>query len=206
MIKTIFFDIGGVILTNAWDRHQRRDTVEQFGLDYDEFQDRHDFVAHDFETGRLDLEEYLTRTVFYRERDFSREQFTASVFAQSHELPGSIGFLDELTATGLQLAALNNESRELNEHRIRTFGLNERLSLFLSSCYLGVKKPEAAIYELALRITQRRADECVFVDDRALNLECAADVGMDGVLFTGIDELRWQLIERGVLVAQAGSD
>ena len=206
MIKTIFFDIGGVILTNGWDRHQRRATVEQFALDYDEFQDRHDFVAHDFETGRLDLEEYLTRTVFYRERDFSREQFTTSVFAQSHALPGSIDFLDELTATGLQLAALNNESREINEHRIRTFGLNERLSLFLSSCYLGVKKPEAAIYELALRITQRRADECVFVDDRALNLECAGDVGMDGVLFTGIDELRRQLIERGVLVAQAGSD
>lgn len=206
MIRTVFFDIGGVILTNGWDRHQRRATVEQFELDYDEFQDRHDFVAYDFETGRLDLVEYLTRTVFYRPRDFSREEFTAAVFARSSELPGSIDFLDELTTTGLQLASLNNESREINEHRIRTFGLNERLSLFLSSCYLGVKKPGAAIYELALRITQRRPEECVFIDDRALNLECAADVGIDGVLFTGIDELRGQLSDRGVLVPPPGFD
>jgi putative hydrolase of the HAD superfamily len=128
------------------------------------------------------------------------------MFAHSREVPGSIDFLDELSATGLQLASLNNESLEINEHRIRTFALNTRLSLFLSSCYLGVKKPEADIYELALRITQRSPDECVFVDDRALNLECAADVGMDGVLFTGVDDLRWQLIERGVLVAPAGFD
>jgi putative hydrolase of the HAD superfamily len=203
VIKTIFLDIGGVILTNGWDRRQRRATVESFDLDYDEFQDRHDFLAHDFETGRLDLSEYLTRTVFYRHREFTREDFTATLFAQSAELPGSIDFLDELTTTGLQLASLNNESREINEHRIRTFALNERLSLFLSSCYLGVKKPEAAIYKLALRITQRRPDECVFIDDRSLNLECAADVGIDGVLFTGIEDLREQLIERGVPVLSA---
>lgn len=205
MIKTVFLDIGGVILTNGWDRHQRRATVEAFQLDYDEFQDRHEFLAHDFETGRLDLAEYLTRTVFYRERSFTREEFTASLYGRSEELPGSIEFLDELTATGLQLASLNNESREINEHRIRKFALNERLSLFLSSCYLGVKKPEAAMYELALRITQRRPDECVFIDDRALNLECAADLGIDGVLFSGIEDLRRQLLNRGVAVVSNGS-
>ncbi len=205
MIKTVFLDIGGVILTNGWDRDQRRATIDEFRLDYDEFQDRHDFVAHDFETGRLTLPDYLTRTVFYRERPFHREDFVTAMFAQSRALPGAIDFLDELAATGLQLASLNNESREINEHRIQTFGLNGRLSLFLSSCYLGVKKPEAEIYELALRITQRRPEECVFVDDRPLNLECAADVGMDGVLFTGVADLRRQLSERGVVFPGAAS-
>lgn len=201
MIKTIFFDIGGVLLTNGWDRHQRQATVEEYGLDYDEFQDRHDFVAHDFETGQMDLQEYLTRTVFYRDRDFSRAAFTSSVFAHSQELPGSIDFLDELAATGVQLASLNNESREINEHRIHSFSLHTRISLFLSSCYLGVKKPEAAMYELALQITQRKPEETVFVDDRPLNLECAADVGIEGVHFTGIDGLRNTLAERGVELA-----
>ncbi|NND04022.1 MAG: HAD-IA family hydrolase [Acidimicrobiia bacterium] len=198
MIKTIFFDIGGVILTNGWDRHQRRATAEEFGLDYEEFQDRHDFVAHDFETGQMDLQEYLTRTVFYRERDFSRAAFTASVFAHSQELPGSLALLDELGATNLQLASLNNESREINEHRIHSFGLHKTMSLFLSSCYLGVKKPEDAIYELALQITQRRPEECVFIDDRELNLECAGDLGIHGLLFEGVDKLRSGLTDRGV--------
>lgn len=198
MIKTIFFDIGGVVLTNGWDRHQRQATAEEFGLDYEEFQDRHDFVAHDFETGQMGLQEYLTRTVFYRDRDFSRAAFTASVFAHSQELPGSLAMLDELAAANVQLASLNNESREINEHRIHSFGLHERMSLFLSSCYLGVKKPEQAIYELALQITQRKAEECVFIDDRELNLECAADLGIDGLLFESSEKLRSDLVERGV--------
>ena len=200
MIKTVFFDIGGVILTNGWDRHQRRVTADEFGLDYEEFQDRHDFVAHDFETGQMDLQEYLTRTVFYRDREFSRAAYTASVFAHSQELPGSLQLLDDLVATGLQLASLNNESREINEHRIHTFGLNQRMSFFLSSCYLGVKKPEQAIYELALQITQRRPEECVFIDDRELNLECASDLGIDGVLFHDVSQLRDDLATRGVVL------
>lgn len=202
MIKTIFFDIGGVLLTNGWDRHQRQATIGEFGLDYDEFQDRHDFVAHDFETGQMDLQEYLTRTVFYRDRDFSRAAFTASVFGHSKEVPGSLDLLDELAATGVQLASLNNESREINEHRIHSFRLDTRLSLFLSSCYLGVKKPEKAMYELALQITQRQPEETVFVDDRELNLECAADLGIEGVHFTGIEGLRHTLSDRGLELAR----
>lgn len=198
MIKTVFFDIGGVLLTNGWDRHHRLRTANEFGIDYEEFQDRHDFVAHDFETGQMDLQEYLTRTVFYREREFSRAAFTASVFAHSEALPGSLELLDDLAQTDLQLASLNNESKEVNEHRIGKFDLSSRLSLFLSSCYLGVKKPEAAIYQLALQITQRLPSECVFVDDRPLNLECAADVGIDGVLYTGAADLRKQLSDRGI--------
>lgn len=198
MIKTVFFDIGGVLLTNGWDRSQRRATIEKFDLDFAEFQDRHDFVAHDFETGRMDMPEYLTRTIFYRERPFSRAEVTAEIFAHSQELPGSLELLDQVARTEVQLASLNNESREINEHRIQTFYLNQRLSLFLSSCYLGVKKPDKAIYELALQITQRRPEETAFIDDRELNLECAADLGIDGILFTGVEGLRKSLADRGV--------
>jgi len=203
VIKTVFFDIGGVLLTNAWDRHLRRLTADEFGLDYEEFQDRHEFVSHDFETGRMDLDEYLTRTVFYRDRSFSRTAFSKSMFAHSKALPGSLELLDEIAGTDLQLASLNNESRELNEHRIATFGLDARLSLFLSSCYLGVKKPEAAIYRMALRITQRLPQECLFIDDRQLNLECAADFGIEGLLFTDAADLRRRLGELGMRLPNA---
>ena len=194
----IFFDIGGVVLTNGWDRHQRRQTVETFELDYGEFQDRHDFVAHDFETGRIELDEYLQRTVFYRDRPFSRHEWTEAMYGHSQVLPGSLDLLDALATQPLQLAALNNESRAINEYRIGRFELNRRFSLFLSSCYLGVKKPEREMYELALRITQRHPSECIFIDDRELNLECAADVGIDGVLFTDLAALRSELAARGV--------
>jgi putative hydrolase of the HAD superfamily len=198
-ITTLFFDIGGVVLTNGWDRHCRRTVIEGFGLDHGEFQDRHDPVAHDFETGRLPLARYLERTVFYRARDFTQDEFFAAMKAQSRPLPGGLELLDELAGTGLLLTTLNNESRELNEHRIDTFGLRDRFTMFLSSCYLGVKKPEPEIYRMAFQITQVRPEQALFIDDRPLNLECALDEGLHGVRFDSAGQLRGELADRGVL-------
>lgn len=200
MITTVFFDVGGVLLTNGWDRHCRRRVVEhRFGLDYEEFRDRHDFVAHDFEIGALSLYDYLQRTVFYRTRAFSPEEFYAAMQAQSQELPGTRDVIRQLQASSIQLATLNNESRALNEYRIEHFDLRNHFSLFLSSCYLGVKKPEPQIFRLAFQITQRSPEECLFVDDRALNLECARDEHLDGVLFEDAGSLRAALVEKGAL-------
>jgi putative hydrolase of the HAD superfamily len=196
----MFFDIGGVILTNGWDRVCRRQLVDQFDLDWEEFADRHDFVAHDFEVGRITLARYLERTVFYRPRDFSAEEFTSAMFAASTELPGSLDLLADLAATGLLMVTLNNESRELNEHRIDHFGLRRYFRAFLSSCYLGVKKPEPEIYRLALDVVHRPAAECVFIDDRDLNLECARDVGLPGIRFDSVGQLRTDLAAHGVIV------
>lgn len=198
-VTTVFFDVGGVLLTNGWDRHSRRATIDAFELDWEEFRDRHDFVAHDFEIGRMDLDQYLRRTVFYRERRFPPEEFVALMKAQSAELPGSLDVVAELSAAGITLATLNNESRELNEHRIEKFGLQRYFTVFLSSCYLGVKKPEAAIYRLAFQLTQRRPEECLFVDDRSLNLECALDEGLGGIRFESAEQLRAEFVSLGVL-------
>lgn len=198
-VSTIFFDVGGVLLTNGWDRHCRRTVIEGFGLDYEEFRDRHEFVAHDFEVGRLSLDTYLERTVFYRSRDFTPAQFFDAMKAQSAPLPGALDVLDDLAATGVLLATLNNESRELNEYRIDAFGLRSRFKLFLSSCYLGVKKPEPEIFGLAFQITQVRSQDALFIDDRELNLECAREVGLPAIRYETADQLRAELTERGLL-------
>ncbi len=201
-IKVLFFDVGGVLLTNGWDRASRRAAVERFGLDWEEFQDRHDFVAADFETGKLTLDDYLDRTVFYQERGFSRDDFRDFMFAQSEAKPESLAVLEQLSASGdYLLATLNNESRELNEHRIKTFGLDRHFSMFLSSCYLGLRKPEAEIFRVAVDLTQARPDECVFIDDRALNLECSTRAGIRSLHFLGPAALRASLRELGVAVA-----
>ncbi len=201
-IRVLFFDVGGVLLTNGWDRGSRRQGVEQFGLDSEEFQDRHDFIAADFDSGKLTLDDYLDRTVFYRERPFTREEFVEFMFSQSEAKPDTMAILEELSATDRYLlVTLNNESRELNEHRIRTFGLDRHFALFLSSCYLGLRKPEPEIYRVALDITQASPNESLFIDDRALNLECATRAGIQSIHFLGPTQLRTSLRELGVEVA-----
>lgn len=198
-VSTLFWDVGGVLLTNGWDTESRQQASRKFQLDWQEFQERHELISADFEKGGLSLDEYLERTVFYCRRAFSKQDFKNFMYGRSQPLEGSLELLGELKATGTYfLATLNNESRELNRYRIDHFGLNGYFSVFFSSCYLGVKKPDAAIYLLALQVTQKPPQECLYIDDRALNLESASRLGMKTIQFENAGQLRRQLKEAGV--------
>jgi putative hydrolase of the HAD superfamily len=198
-IRALFWDIGGVLLTNGWDRRSRRAAAERFGLDWEEFQDRHELINADFETGRLSLDDYLKRTIFYRPREFSPDEVKEFMFAQSQPHAEVRAVAEALARSGRYLmATLNNESLELNEFRIERFGLRNLFSIFFSSCYLGVHKPDETIYRMALQITQRPPYECLFIDDRELNLECAAQLGMNVLHYEDPASLCDQLAEYGI--------
>lgn len=198
-ITALFWDIGGVLLTNGWDRSARAAAAERFDLDPVEFEDRHDLVVAAFETGALSLDGYLERTVFCRPRPFTREQLTEFMFAQSRPHPEALEVVEGLAAGKHYLqAALNNESVELNRYRIGRFGLRRYFTVFVSSCYVGVRKPDEAIYRLAMNLAQRSPEECVFIDDRPLNLECAASCGMRTIHYQGPIALRRELRGFGV--------
>ena len=65
-ITTLFWDIGGVILTNGWDHNSRMEAAQTFGLDWEEFRERHDLSFPAFDAGQITLNQYLDRTLFYR--------------------------------------------------------------------------------------------------------------------------------------------
>ena len=198
-IKALFWDLGGVLLTNAWDRAQRERALAQFQLDPVEFWDRHEMLVSSFERGKISLDEYLDRTVFYRERPFSRDAFKDFMFSLSQPSPEALALARGLAKTGKYLmATINNESTELNDFRIKTFGLREIFRLFVSSCFVGLRKPEAGIYQLALDITQVPPENCCFIDDRALNLESAAKLGMHTIEMDDASQLTRDLGKLGV--------
>lgn len=193
-IRALFWDVGGVLLTNAWDRDERTKALQQFHLEADEFQSRHELVVSSFERGKITLDEYLDRTVFYRERPFTRDAFRDSMFSLSQPFPEVLAFAQSLANSGQYfMGTINNESRELNNFRIEKFGLRKIFRLFVSSCFVGLRKPERDIYRLALEITQFPADQCCFIDDRALNLECASQQGMHTIQMQSLDQLKTDL-------------
>ena len=199
MITTIFFDIGGVLLTDGWGHDSRRAAAERFGLDWDEYSERHEKVAHAIETNRMTLERYLDRAIFYRPRQFTREEFRDFIFAQSRPKPDSLSIVGKLADSGRYfMATLNNEIMELNLYRIQQFGLQRHFSVFFSSCFLGLRKPDEAIYRTALQVTQRRPEECIFIDDREVNLECPRELGLVTIHFEDAMQLRRELGENGV--------
>jgi putative hydrolase of the HAD superfamily len=202
-ITALFWDVGGVLLSNAWDHEQRQQTLKQFGLndeDEAEFESRHETLVSSFERGQISLHEYLKRTIFYRPRPFTIEAFTQHMFSLSQPYPDTLRLAKEITQSGKYLmSTLNNESKELNLFRIQTFGLREIFSLFVSSCFVGLRKPEEGIYRLALEITQRPPEECCFIDDRPLNLDSASKLGMHVIQMKDAEQLRRELQTLGVV-------
>ena len=201
-ISTLFWDVGGVLLSNAWDHEQRQQTLKQFGLndeDEAEFESRHEMLVSSFERGKISLQDYLERTIFYRPRPFTIEAFTQHIFSLSQPYPDTLRLAKELTRSCKYLmSTINNESKELNLYRIQTFGLREIFSLFVSSCFVGLRKPEEGIYRLALEITQQPPEECCFIDDRPLNLDSASKLGMHVIQMKDAEQLRQDLQTLGV--------
>ena len=200
-ITTLFWDIGGVILTNGWGRNSRREAATAFHFDYEEFQDRHDLSFPAFDTGHISLNEYLDRTLFYRARSFTREEFIAFMFEQSKEFAETRAVLNETARSGKYLiGSINNEPLELNQYRIEMFHLRRDFLVFFSSCYVRARKPEETIFRIALEVTQRSPQECVFIDDRTLNLECPRRLGMSAIHYQNAEQLRSELRNHGVKV------
>ena len=198
-VRHIFFDVGGVLGSNGWDREQRAAAAQHFGLDVTEVEDRHGEAVATLEQGRMPLDEYLRCTVFHRPRPFTPAAFKAFMLAQSRPFPETIDLARALARTGrYRLMTINNESAELNQYRLEQFGLRDIFITFFSSCWLGVLKPARRIYEVALAMSQAEAADSVFIDDRERNLEPARALGMRTIRFTDALGLRQELAAMGV--------
>lgn len=184
-IGTIFWDVGGVLLTNGWDRIERAAVLAHFGLDPADFDQRHQRVYDPWEKGLTTVEQYLTQTVFYQPRPFTPGDFLEQMKLRSVLLPNTaMRILQDLAASEqLQLVMLNNEARELNDYRIEQFDLGACFDVFLSSCYLGLRKPDVKIFELALAVLNRDAQEVAFIDDRQENCDAAATLGIHAIRY-----------------------
>jgi putative hydrolase of the HAD superfamily len=193
-IRQIFFDIGGVLGSNGWDREQREQAARHFGFPLEELQYRHEETVGAFEAGQISLDEYLDVTVFAETRSFTREEFKSYMFSLSAPWEESIVVARRLrSVTDARMATLNNEARELNQYRIQHFGLRDVFEVFFSSCWIGTRKPTRDIFERALGMSQADPRRSLFVDDREQNLRPARQLGMHTLLFTGAAKLAQDL-------------
>jgi len=184
-ITTLFLDIGGVLLTDGWDHHARKRAATHFKLEWAEMEDRHHLTFDTYEDGKLTLEEYLGRVVFYQKRAFTRAQFRCFMFAQSKPYPEMIGLVRKLKAKyGLEIVVVSNEARELNSHRIRKFKLDGFVDSFISSCFVHARKPDADIFRLALDIAQAPARQVVYIEDTPMFVQIAEGLGIRSILHT----------------------
>ena len=178
--KVIFCDIGGVLLNNGWGHESREKAADFFGIDYTEMSRRHDSVYNVYETGGITIEEYLDTAVFHQHRAFSKKDFISFMFNQSVQLPFFKEWLFEVRKNnfGVKIIAINNEGKEVNDCRIDKFNLHLCFDAFVSSCDVGIRKPDPEIFRLALKIAHIKTEHCIFFDDRPLMVEAASRIGI----------------------------
>lgn len=182
-ITTLFLDIGGVLLTNGWDHSSRKEAAIEFKLDAIDMESRHNQTFDTYELGKLSLEEYLKRVIFYRKRSFTVSQFKKFMFSQSQPYPDMIELICKLKEKyRLKIAVVSNEGRELNDYRIKKYRLDRFVDFFISSCYVHFRKPDADIYRIALDISHVSPQEVVYIEDRPMFVEVAESLGINGLL------------------------
>jgi len=198
-ITCLFLDIGGVLLTDGWTHEGRKRAAVNFNLDLAEMEDRHHLTFDTYEEGKLTLDEYLGRVVFYQERPFTRAQFRTLMFAQSELHPEMIDLVTQLKARhGLKVAVVSNEGRELNAYRISEFKLDKFVDFYISSCFVHVRKPDADIFRLALDIAQVPAHQVVYIENTPMFVQVAEGLGIRSILHTGYKSTRAQLDSLGL--------
>jgi putative hydrolase of the HAD superfamily len=199
-IRAIYWDIGGVLLTNGWDHEERARVLAQFAIPRDEYESRHEEANDRWEKGELSDDAFLKQTVFFKERSFTPAEFIQAVRAQSKWLPG--GAKNVIAAlrqkNSLKMAMLNNESGPLNDFRIESFGLAQYFDGFFCSAYLGMRKPDPRIFRAGAEMLHVKPEECAFVDDRENNCAAATAVGMHAIQYKGEEPLRKALDALGV--------
>lgn len=197
-ITHLFLDIGGVLLTNGWDHTERKRAAAHFGFDFAEMDARHRLFYDLYEAGKSSLDDYLARVLFYEKRSFTRAQFKSFMLAQSQPYPEMLELMHEVKARyGLKVAVVSNEARELNAHRIRKFKLDRLVDTFISSCFVGVRKPDREIFRLALDIAQAKPEQTIYIENTPMFVEIAEELGIHAILHTDYASTRGKLASFG---------
>jgi putative hydrolase of the HAD superfamily len=200
-ISCLFLDIGGVLLSNGWGHEFRQLAIKHFNIDG--MEERHRLIYITYEEGRISLDEYLDRTVFYKSRDFTRTELLNFIYSLSTADTDMIDFIRKIKLQyGLKIIAVSNESREINEYRINTFKLNEIFDFYVSSCYVNVRKPDPKIFQIALDGAQVPANEIVYIDDKQMFIDIAKDLGINGICHTDYLSTAKALAEFGLTINQ----
>ena len=188
-LKVLFLDVGGVLLTNGWGHESRAAAAKQFNLNYEEINRLHEFIFNVYEIGNLTLEEYLDTVIFNQPRDFTKEDFKSFMFAQSIELPGMLQWVINWknSGCGFRIISINNEPKELNDYRIKKFKVHRCFDAFISSCEVGMRKPDPRIFKLAMGVALAAPEQCYYFDDRLMLVEAAGRLGINAFHHKGFE-------------------
>lgn len=201
LMSTLFLDIEGVLRSDGGDYHSCKKAVEIFNVDHEDMEKRHHINFETYELGKMTLDEYLQRFIFYEIKNLSADNFKIFMFQQSLPYPKMIELFIQLKKEyRLKIAVISNEGKELNEYPIKKFKLNNFIDFFISSSIVNLRKPDAEIFILILSIAKINTVESVYIDNQPMFVKIAEGFGMKGIYHTDYDSTVAQLQDFGLTI------
>jgi len=200
--RVLYSDVGGVLGSNGWDSSVRRRICGHFHVDLQETEERHRLNFDTFERGFTSFEKYLGYVFFAAPRAFTVEQVRDYAYTLSEPWPQNLAFYQQLReANEIKIGLISNEGEGLTGHRVGKFGLREVADFMVFSYGSHLRKPDPAIWHLALSLAQATPEESIYVDDRPMFVQVAAELGFTALHYTSLPKLADQLSSLGLLVA-----
>ncbi|MEZ5314712.1 MAG: HAD-IA family hydrolase [Chlamydiales bacterium] len=191
IIKGLFLDIGGVLMTNGWDHVLQQKTANHFGVDYSEMQARHHLLFETYEIGKLTFEEYLKKIFFFEKRVFTLKEVKKFIFNSVEPFHDMVQYICKIKKEyNLKIGVISNEGRELALDRIKRFDLSSFIDFFVVSSFVHFRKPDPDIYRLAIDIMQVSPDDIVYIDDRLMLIQSAEEIGLKGIHHTDMNKTK----------------
>ncbi len=200
MIKNIVFDVGDVLVDFCYRDYMRglgfdEELVELFSKEIvlTEFWHELDLGVKTIDDGRI---LYTEKFPQYKEEI---KKFWDNIMDIVKEYDYAKPLIHELKEQGYGVYILSNYPIETTEMHWPTFTFLKETDGRIISGYEKITKPDEGIYRLLESRFGIKLEECIFVDDRQVNIEAANKFGMTAILFTGYEDLRKQLGEFGIL-------
>ena len=194
-IRAVFFDLGGVILRTEY-QAPREHLAEKLGMEYDDLVK----VVFDSESGyqasmgAITPDEHWAAVVKRLKRPASEMEAIRHEFFAGDIIDRTLlEFLRSLRGT-YKTGLISNAWGDLRDYIVRE-KFDDAFDHMIISAEVGAVKPEAKIYKIALEQAGVSANEAVFVDDFAVNIEGCEKVGMQGIYFVDAESTLLQLKE-----------
>jgi putative hydrolase of the HAD superfamily len=193
-IRAVISDFGGVLtnhLVEAFAAFQDDSgiSVEQLGRGMQRIGERDgEYPLHRLERGEISESDFLDALCWALEKELGHRptlhHFREVYFDALHPNEPMLELMRELRQRGYRLAILTNNVREWEKEWRSKLPIDEIFETVVDSAWVGMRKPDHAIYTLTLeRLGSVAANECLFVDDNELNVEAARELGMLAIRF-----------------------
>ena len=201
MIKTIFFDIGGVLI----DIHPERTyqyLSDSADVEVNMVKESFPWDAHDqYERGIINNEDWF---ITYKESlpqpcCLKRSDFWNAWKLLLGEEKNTVNILEALNKQYSIWLLSNTNPKHIQDEIEKRYLFPSLVNGAVYSFDVGVRKPEKEIYEIAMQRANANPQECLFIDDLLENIQAAKQIGIEGVHFISSEQLKQELVRLGII-------